>query len=57
MSDDKKGSNERMRIWGKEVKRKKFEKKVKHSPRLIVPIITNTFIILAIVITILLLIG
>lgn len=57
MSDDKKGSNERMKIWGKEVKRKKVEKLIKHSPRLIGPILTNTFIILAIVVTILILIG
>lgn len=44
-------------VMGKKLTRKKVQKKVKHKPRLIGTILTNSFIILAIIIIILLITG
>ena len=44
-------------VMGKKLTRKKVEKKIKHKPRLIGTILTNSFIILSIIITILLITG
>ena len=57
MDVDKKGLNEKVRFRGKDVKFKKIEKHVSHKPRLFGAVLTNIFIILAIVMTIILLIG